>query len=120
MIKTVLTRPEDVNLILTQHVFDQLVTVGVSVVEIDEGVGPKNVAFVAIRDSGHIMVAMEGSGCIMLDATTVVNQYKFIIGGFQIKAAQILTTIFEGLVQSRATLEEHVSRAYPQLNDMRN
>jgi hypothetical protein len=54
-------------------------------------------------DKAEIMVAMEGAGCIFITPATGLNPYVFVTAGFQLTPAQILTKLFVGMANARAS-----------------
>lgn len=54
-------------------------------------------------DKAEIMVALEGAGCIFLTPDTGLNPFVFVTAGFQLTAAQIMTKLFVGMANARAS-----------------
>lgn len=117
---TIFTAPTQIDDAVLNRMFTSLTMRGVFDICVDEGIGPKRMVFVALREDRQIMVAMEGSGCLFLDADSNINPFVFVTGGFQFKAAHIAAAIFVGLAKARANLNETMKRAYPQLEDKRS
>jgi hypothetical protein len=118
---TPITSLNDVTEELTGRMFMALTMRGVYDILVDEGIGPKRMVFALISGEGdkrdEMMVAMEGSGCIFLNADTDVNHMKFIIDGFQMRAAQIASLIVNRIAQARGSMNRRIAERYPQLAD---
>ena len=74
-----------------------LICDGVAHLLMDEGKGARRIVLAAFHGTHEVMVAMEGSGCIIVDERTRINAFKFIAAGFQIDAARAMNNLFEAL-----------------------
>lgn len=54
----------------------------------------RRIVIALLPDKKQIMVAMEGNGCIFMDAATNLNHFVFIQNGFSFDASVALATLF--------------------------